>query len=178
MVRRGGGNHVNTRRLLLIRFELANPSLEPVNSLEQHLERLLVHIHDISRLLCVQIGRNKSEPTGEEEQQVWPASGEEPPRASMIGRSKEVHSFLLQDQNAPAPSACERQSTMPRSPRDAERLWRVSFVDSLAVDELVEPNPVPPGKRTATKSSRKPYLRTKLQHLRGRFNWVAAMGSP
>ena len=58
----------------------------------------------------------------------------------------------------------------------AERLWRVSFVDSLVVDELVEPNPVPPGKRTATKSSRKPYLRTKLQHLRGRFNWVAAWG--
>ena len=109
---------MNTRRLLLIRFELANSGLELVNSLEQHLERLLVHIHDISRLLCVQIGRNKSEPAGEEEQQGWPASCEEPPRASMIGRSKEVHCFPLQDQNAHAPSACERQSTMPRSPPD------------------------------------------------------------
>ena len=52
----------------------------------------------------------------------------------------------------------------------------MSLADSLLVDELVEPNPVPPRKRTATKSSRKAYLHTKLQHPRGWFNWVAAWG--
>jgi hypothetical protein len=115
---------VKAAGLLLVGLELANAGFELVNSLEQHCERLLVHSHGIGRLLCAQTGRGKSQPTSEEEQEIGPASFEEPRRASMIGRSKdeEVHCFLLQNKNAHAPSACEHQSTTRRSPRTTERL--------------------------------------------------------
>jgi len=52
----------------------------------------------------------------------------------------------------------------------AERLWRVSFVDSLVQTEPRFPLENEPRRNLREK----PYLRTKLQHLRGRFNWVAA----
>jgi len=60
----------------------------------------------------------------------------------------------------------------------AERLWRVSFVDSLVVDELVEPNPVPPRKRTATKSSRKTLLANQATTPPGAVQLGCGTGSP
>src|SRR5215469_8406632 len=60
----------------------------------------------------------------------------------------------------------------------AERLWRVSLVDSWCLTNLSNRTPSPLENEPRRTSSRKPYLRTKLQHLRGRFNWVAVMGSP
>src|SRR5215472_8793991 len=66
----------------------------------------------------------------------------------MIGRSKdeEVHCFLLQNKNAHAPSVCEHQSTTRRSPRTTERLWHLSSLDSLVVDETCLTNPISPKK--------------------------------
>src|SRR5215469_191175 len=58
----------------------------------------------------------------------------------------------------------------------AERLWRVSLVDSWCLTNLSNRTPSPLENEPRRTSSRKPYLRTKLQHLWGRFNWVAAWG--